>query len=210
MTVALGALEKYIHAPLSEEPHLLVRLALIHYQFEAIHPFPDGNGRVGRLLIPLIMAETMLMPQPLLYLSPYFERRQGAYYDYLLDVSRVGGWEAWIQFFLRGIIEQCEDTVARVTDLQRLNGEYRDRLRSGRAAGLPLQLVDLVFESPYLSVPLAQRRLDASYAGARKALDRLTMDGVLRLESEERPRIYSAPAVFEIINRPFGASNAAG
>jgi len=185
-------------------------LALIHYQFEAIHPFPDGNGRVGRLLIPLIMAETMLMPQPLLYLSPYFERRQGAYYDYLLDVSRVGGWEAWIQFFLRGIIEQCEDTVARVTDLQRLNGEYRDRLRSGRAAGLPLQLVDLVFESPYLSVPLAQRRLDASYAGARKALDRLTMDGVLRLESEERPRIYSAPAVFEIINRPFGASNAAG
>jgi Fic family protein len=179
-------------------------LALIHYQFETIHPFPDGNGRIGRLLIPLIMAETGLMPQPLLYLSPYFERRQDAYYDHLLAVSRTGAWEAWVHFFLRGIIEQCEDTIARVTRLQQLNAEYRDRLRGGRAAGLPLQLVDLILESPYLSVTHAQRVLGASYAGARGALDRLQAEGMLQVISEDRPRIYFAPAVFEIINRPFG------
>ena len=111
MKLALGALEKFLHAPSSLPP--LVRLALVHYQFEAIHPFLDGNGRVGRLLMSLLLVTEKLLPQPLLYLSGFFEARRQDYYSHLLSVSQRGSWEPWIMFFLEGVAEQSSDAMTR-------------------------------------------------------------------------------------------------
>src|SRR5438093_2787845 len=107
MTEALGHLEKYLHSASSLPP--LVRLALIHYQFEAVHPFLDGNGRIGRLLLTLLLNSENVLPQPLLYLSAYFERNRNEYYRRLLAVSQNGEWIEWLSFFLRGIAEQSRD-----------------------------------------------------------------------------------------------------
>ena len=106
---SLGELEKFCHAP-SPLP-LLIRLALIHYQFEAIHPFLDGNGRIGRLLLTLLLSSENVLPQPMLYLSAFFERNRDEYYRRLLAVSRDGQWLEWISFFLRGVAEQSRDAV---------------------------------------------------------------------------------------------------
>ena len=102
----MADLEKYLNSDDQTIPPL-IKLALVHYQFETIHPFPDGNGRVGRLLIPLILCERKEISQPLLYLSPYFEKNYDEYIDKMLAVSRVGAWEDWIEFFLVGVEETC-------------------------------------------------------------------------------------------------------
>ena len=111
MMAVLGDFERYLHA----ESHLppLIRIGLIHYQFETIHPFLDGNGRIGRLLITLLLCAWDLLPQPLLYLSAYFERWRDAYIDLLYAVSQRGAWNAWLVFFLQGIAIQARDAVAR-------------------------------------------------------------------------------------------------
>jgi Fic family protein len=124
MLEALDAFEKYLHAG-STVP-TLVRLALIHYQFEAIHPFLDGNGRVGRLLI------TFLLNDRLLYLSAFFERHRADYYRLLLGVSRRGAWFEWIDFFLRAVTEQANDAIARVRRILDLHADYRRRITSTR------------------------------------------------------------------------------
>lgn len=203
MKLALGALEKFIHSNDDTVPHVLVHLALIHYQFEAIHPFPDGNGRVGRLLIPLIMAERELMSQPLLYLSSYLERYKQAYYDRMLEVSRSGAWSEWIRFFLGAVAAQAKDTIDRVHDLRQLQGEYRDRLQSTRTTAFALQLADAVFERPYISVPDATRILGVTYRAARNTIDRLTRADILReLPGPNHPKLFLAHGVFGILNRP--------
>lgn len=104
MKEALGELEKYLHAVSPLPP--LVRMALVHYQFEAIHPFLDGNGRIGRLLITLLLCAEGLLPQPLLYLSAFFERHRPDYYRLLLAVSQEGRWVDWVSFFLDGVAQQ--------------------------------------------------------------------------------------------------------
>lgn len=111
MEHALGQFEAYLHAP-SSVP-LLIRLAAIHYQFEAIHPFLDGNGRIGRLIITLLLCQEGALPEPLLYLSAYFERYRNDYYRLLLAVSQSGKWIDWISFFLRGVAEQSRDALVR-------------------------------------------------------------------------------------------------
>src|SRR5436309_5025335 len=150
MTQALRDFEKYLHEPPVLPP--LVRLALIHYQFEAIHPFLDGNGRIGRLLITLLLCAEGLLPQPLLYLSAYFERHRLEYYRLLLAVSQSGGWSEWICFFLRGVAEQSNDAIRRSDRLLQLMQDYRERLQSARTSALLLQLVDRLFMTPATTV----------------------------------------------------------
>ena len=116
MQESLHALETFLHASPTLPP--LMRLGLIHYQFEAIHPFLDGNGRVGRLLITLLLCAWDLLSEPLLYLSAYFDAHRQDYYDLLLRVSQHGAWEDWLTFFLRGIATQAQDSVARAGRLQ--------------------------------------------------------------------------------------------
>lgn len=182
MTEALDALEKYLHRENSYPP--LMRLAFIHYQFEAIHPFLDGNGRIGRLLISLLLVDWNLLPLPLLYLSAYFERRRQDYYDLLLGVSERGTWHEWVMFFLRGVAEQAVDANNRAKRLQDLQIEWRRQLIKARASASSLHLADSLFESPMLSISKAQQVLGVTYHSAQRSVERLVRAGILRQRGE--------------------------
>ncbi|MGH9801333.1 MAG: Fic family protein, partial [Blastocatellia bacterium] len=166
MQRALGEFEKYLHAD-SELP-LLVRLALIHYQFESIHPFLDGNGRVGRLLLTLLLCHHETLPQPLLYLSAFFERNRDDYYRLLLGVSQRGLWDEWVRYFLLGIEQQSKDAVKRAARLLELHQQYRDRLQSARASALLLSLIDDLFAHPVTTVSSAAESLGVTPRSARQ------------------------------------------
>ena len=199
MQDALTALEKYLHEENEHPP--LVRLALIHYQFEAIHPFIDGNGRIGRLLLALLLINWDLLPLPLLYLSAYFERRRQEYYDLLLAVSERGAWSEWLDFFLRGVAEQSRDTIVRAKRLQDLQAEWRQRLTHTRASALPLRLADSLFESPIITIPQAQRVLDVSYPAAHHIIEKLVQANILQLRDEAAySKTYIAEEILRVVS----------
>lgn len=198
MTDALTAFEKYLHERDAYPP--LVRLACIHYQFEAIHPFIDGNGRVGRLLVPLLMVSWGLLPHPLLYLSVYFERRRGDYYRLLMAVSTHGDWRAWIAFFLHGVADQARDAVARAKRLQDLQAGWRDTLQKERASTLVLRLADALFERPILTIPVVAEALGTSYPSAKAAVAKLEAMGALRqVPAEGAAKTYAATGILDIV-----------
>jgi Fic family protein len=194
---ALEAFEQFLRAP-SERP-FLIDLALLHYQFEAIHPFRDGNGRVGRLLIPLLLCERNILTKPLLYLSAYLERHRAQYMDLLLRVSQKGEWERWIEFFLNGVAEQAVDGVERATKLMTLWRDYRKRLQTARMSILAQNLVDQLFQQPAMSVGLAQQVLGVSFASAQNNIVRLVKLGILQeMTGRKRDRIFIAPEILQL------------
>ena len=198
MQIALDALEKYLHA--EEDTPPLVRLAFIHYQFEAIHPFIDGNGRIGRLLISLLSVHWDLLPLPLLYLSAFFEKHRDAYYALLMAVSARGAWREWVAFFLRGVAEQARDAVSRARRLQDLQLEWRKRLTSARASALLLRLADELFESPVITIQQAREHLKITYPSAQKNIQKLVDAQVLRpLRGAAYGKTFVADAIFRII-----------
>ena len=206
MKEALRSLESYLHDKSGLPP--LIRLGLIHYQFEAIHPFLDGNGRVGRLLTTLLLCAWGLLPQPLLYLSAYFEAHRQAYYDHLLAVSERGAWEAWLRFFLRGVRQQSGDAVLRARRLQQLREEYRQRLQGARAAARLLRMVDLLLARPIVSIPQAAQALGVSHQSAGRYVEALQAAGILReITGRARDRAYRADAVLEAISAPTACSD---
>ena len=198
---ALGALESYLHAEDGHPP--LVRLAFIHYQFEAIHPFLDGNGRIGRLLLALLLVRWRLLPLPLLYLSAYFERHRSAYYDHLLAVSRDGDWPAWVRFFLEGVAAQATDTVARIKALQDLQAAWRDDLMQTRAPATALRLMEYLFETPTLTITQVEKALNVTYVSASKAVSRLVNMEILQpiTPQAKRGKTYQAGDILEILRR---------
>lgn len=200
---ALSALERYLHADDVHPP--LVRLAFIHYQFEAIHPFVDGNGRIGRLLLSLLMVSWRLLPLPLLYLSAYFERHRQAYYDHLLQVSVQGAWEAWTRFFLLGVVSQATDTVQRIKQLQDLQREWRERLTDTRASALTIRLAEHLFVAPMLTVSQAAEVLGISYQGARKVVQKLLRARIIEptLPRSKRNRSYQATRILALVSQEF-------
>ena len=194
MHAALDALEKYLRGDDHYPP--LVRLALIHYQFETIHPFIDGNGRVGRILLPLLLVYWGLVPLPLLHLSAYFENHRDEYYQLLIGVSERGAWKAWLAFFLRGVAEQSGDAVARAKQLQDLQLGWRGQLQDGEAPGWILGLADLLFETPLVSAQMVRKRLRVSQTSAMEGLRRLEAMGILReIAGTGRNKLYFATAV---------------
>jgi Fic family protein len=197
MKQALAAFEKFLHGT-SERP-FLIDLALLHYQFEAIHPFRHGNGRVGRLLIPLLLCERNILTKPLLYLSAYFEKHRVEYSDLLLRVSQQAAWEAWIEFFLKGIAEQAMDGVERATKLMALWQDYRKRLQTARASILGQNLVDQLFMQPAMSVGLARQLLHVSFLSAQNNVMRLVKLGILKeMTGRKRNRIFIAPEILQL------------
>ena len=199
MHMALDALEKFIHAP-SDLP-ALTRLGLIHYQFEAIHPFLDGNGRVGRLLISLLLCQWGLLPRPVLYLSAYFERNRSEYYERLLAISRSGEWEVWLRFFLTGVRDQSREAAIRVQNLQQLRQRYRRHLASRRSAVRLSEAVDFLIGNPIFTVRGLQVGLDlADFKTAQRYVDALEEAGILReVTGRKRNRLYRADEVFNVI-----------
>ncbi len=198
---AMDALEKYLHTPSSLPA--VVRLALVHYQFEAIHPFHDGNGRVGRLLISLMLCLDGVLPQPLLYLSAYFERNRREYYDRLLEVSRAGAWNDWLTFFARGVAQEAMDAVDRATRLRDLQAEYNEQLQSARTSALLLKLVELLFAHPAVTASRVREMLDVTPRTAQQHIDRLREAGILtEVTGQKRNRIYIAPGILRVVQVP--------
>src|SRR5262249_33179750 len=172
---------------------LLVLLAQAHYQFEAIHPFNDGNGRVGRLLIPLLLCQRGSLPDPLLYLSAFFEQHRQDYYDCLLEVSRRGAWNEWIAFFARGVAEQARDAATRAVCLLDLWQTYHHRVVRFVRSSVVLRLVDELFASPFITINRASKVMGVAFKSARNSVDRLVEAGILReITGQQRYRVYSA------------------
>ena len=200
MKDTLDDFEKYLHDESAFPP--IVRLALIHYQFEAIHPFLDGNGRIGRLLITLILCSEGLLPQPLLYLSAFFERHRNQYYDMLLAVSQEGNWSEWISFFLEAVISQSKDAIQRSDQLLSLWKSYRDKMQQVRASALLLKLIDELFTNPVTTNRFATETLSITPRSAQNNIEKLEKVGILKeITGRGRNRIYIAPEIIDIVEQ---------
>ena len=203
----LDALERFVH---DESLPPLVHAALAHSQFEAIHPFLDGNGRVGRLLITLLLVERDVLPSPLLYLSAWFEATREEYYAHLLAVTRDGAWESWLAYFLDGVCAQAEDALARIQDIDELYERWQDEL-AGVRSGRPEQVLRLFVGNPFRTVGGIAKELDVAYTTARRAIDRLEEAGIVALVGEaRRNRVYCARAMLEILEAPHAAGRSRG
>jgi len=195
---ALNELEKFIHADM--EIPTLARAGMIHYQFEAIHPFLDGNGRVGRLIIMLLFHEWNILSQPLLNLSAYFERHRQEYYDHLLAVSQRGKWEEWLRFFLRGISLQAQDSVFRMTSLQGIRTRYEALAQADRNSARMAAVVDFVFSRPILTIKQLENGLDMPYMAAKRYVEKLADAGVLQeTTGYARNRVFQANEIFDAL-----------
>jgi len=201
MKDAMSDWEKYLHSEPGEPP--LVRCGLMHYQFEAIHPFLDGNGRVGRLLITFFLCQRGYLPQPLLYLSAYFERNRAEYYDRLLRVSTAGDWLGWLGFFLRGIVTQAKDAVNWSAQLIDLHENYRRRLLGKRVPKGAHGIVDELFVNPYITISGASKRWSVSYKTARSAIEKLAELNILEeVTGQKRNRVYRASELLHMLSEP--------
>ncbi len=199
MNLTLADLEKFIHA--STDIPALARAAMIHYQFEAIHPFLDGNGRIGRLLMVLLLAEWQVLPQPLLNLSVYFERYRQEYYDHLLAVSQRGDWEAWLRFFLRGVSAQAQDSVVRMERLEAIRTRYQSIVNSERNSERMGTVVDFLFGRPIFTAKQLSEGMDMPFKTARQYIEKLVQAGVLReVTGYARNQIYRADEVFKALD----------
>ena len=200
MQASLDAFERYLNEP-SDLP-FVIWLAIVHYQFEAIHPFRDGNGRIGRLLLVLLMCVHNVLCQPLLYLSAYFEKHRAEYYDGVLAVSQQGDWERWLRYFLRAIEEQSKDAVQRATTLNNLRDKYREGLQSApRASALLLKTVDKLFDYPVVTIPRLSRILGVTYRATQQIVDKLVDAGILtEATGQARNRIYFAVEIYRAID----------
>jgi Fic family protein len=195
---ALGKWEEFLqeHDVLPD----LVQCALLHEQFEAIHPFLDGNGRVGRLLITLFLMERGRLSQPLLYLSSYIEAHRQDYYDLLQRVRTHGDWNAWIVFFLTGVKETAQQALRQTSILVDLRESYYKQLLGFPKAA---NLIDQLFVNPYITVGRAERELKTSNPTARKAIEIMEKSGILReTTGRDWGKVYLASAIADAIQNP--------
>lgn len=193
----LDTLEKYIYKEKSIEP--LILCFMVHYQFETIHPFLDGNGRVGRLLLSLMIYEQCQLSKPWLYLSAFFDKYKDEYINLLFQVSTKGNWRDWIAFCLRGTIEQSKDALSRFDKLLKLRNQYMELLNQAGGNIRLNRLVEHLFESPAITVSQFAEMCGIQYNTARADIIRLVNASVLS-ESDivARPKIYFAPDILEI------------
>ncbi len=195
MMEALSDWERFLH--IRDRIPDLIQCALMHEQFEAIHPFLDGNGRIGRLLITLFLIERGRLSQPLLYLSAYFEAHRQDYYDLLQRVRTHGDWHGWIRFFLAGVAETAREGVRRASRLMGLRERFQKRLRERPKA---LALLDHLFLNPYMSVARAERVLKVSNPTARQVVRVLEQKGMLEeITGRSWGRLYLARPILEAI-----------
>ena len=176
MHIALDDLERFLD---ERTMPVLIQLAMAHYQFEAIHPFLDGNGRLGRLLIPLVLLERGVLPQPLLYLSAYFEQHRTRYYELLMNTSRTGDFTAWISYFLGGVAAQAAEAEERTVRLVELQASMRNELLQERASTNIVRTAELLFSTPYISSNWLAKTLDVTYPTAQSAINTLVSRGDL-------------------------------
>jgi Fic family protein len=190
LTESLNSFEKYLHADNGFDP--LVKAFLAHYQFETIHPFRDGNGRVGRLLLALTIADWCKLSNQWLYMSAFFEKRKTEYMDLMLGVSTHGDWEAWIKFCLEGVVAQSADAEKRCDKLLKLHCKFHARLKGGSVR--LSRLVDSLFDSPVISVKQYTKIFGVTYPTARSDLKKLQAHGIVEeLDKADLITYYSKP-----------------
>jgi len=196
VTRLLGELESYIHAQDSLPP--LVRAGLVHVQFESIHPYLDGNGRVGRLLIALLLEHWKLLCAPLLYLSLHFKRRRPDYYRLLSEVRRTGDWEEWSRFFLEGVAEIAEESATTARDLYRLVARDRERVLVAKGSSLTAaRLLELLPRRPVVTIPGVVKMLETTKPTATKSIELLESLGILKeTTGRKRDRTYRYAGYF--------------
>ncbi len=201
MTEALSDFEKFLH---NEHLDPLVLSGLAHAQFETIHPFLDGNGRVGRLLVTFLLVHRRVLQRPLLYLSYFLKLHRTEYYDRLMAVRMSGDWEGWMRFFLRGIAETAVDAVTTATSIVALREQHRERVQATRPFGLNgLRLLDLLYERPLINVGLVRDRLELSFVTAGKLVEGFQAAGLLNeTTGKRRGRVFRYSPYLELFADP--------
>ena len=195
----LGPWEAFLHET-SLPP--LVQVGLAHSQFEAIHPFLDGNGRVGRLVITLFLVERKILPAPLLYLSAFFESTRQEYYNRLRGITESGEWDAWILYFLSGVARQSEDAVSRAERINALLAIWRLG-PAGRSSSLVSSMIDHLAENPFCTVNGMGEKLNVAFTTAQRSIGRLESAGILfRVSAGKRNRVYCGQALLSILEEP--------
>lgn len=194
----LGRWESFLH---ERELPPLIQIALAHYQFEAIHPFVDGNGRVGRLLIILFLIERKVLPAPLLYLSAFFEQTRPEYYAHLRGVTDRGEWAPWLEYFLEGVARMSEDVLSRAAKINSLVATWQRKLAGTPRA--PQMLAPLLAENPFVTANSAAKRLRVAFTTAQRAIGVLESRGILRrVAGEQRHRVYCAWSLLRVLEEP--------
>src|SRR2546427_9237470 len=178
LATAMKDIEQFIQNPPDEMP-VLVQCAVLHYQFESVHPFVDGNGRIGRLLITLFLCEKKILPHGLLYLSQYLEQNKTEYFDRLLGVSQRNEWSEWVEFFLKGVSLQSSETIGNVQKLLDLRNRYEDKLRRRHATQRAHLLTDGLFSNPYTTVKNASEFLKVTFVTAQATINVLVNEEIL-------------------------------
>lgn len=197
----MGALERFLHARTDGLP-TLVRIALAHVQFETIHPFVDGNGRIGRLLVTLLLLYSGVLRKPILYLSLYLKQYKSTYYELLNRVQETGDWEAWLQFFLKGVRTTAEEAVNTSMRLLELFATHRSIVEgSGRRAGSALRVFRELRARPILSITVATEHTNLSFSAASSAMQLLVDQGIAReLTGKQRGRLFAYEEYVAILN----------
>ena len=198
MLVCMNQLEAFINGSFDLPP--LIKEALVHYQFEAIHPFQDGNGRVGRLLLTLSLCAEKIVEHPLLYVSEYIEKRKDEYYALLFAVSSEGAWLPWIEFFLRAVAEQAKDAQSRAKKLHDLMIHLRERLVAVKAPATTFRVLDELFFIPVISTVRATQLVGGQGKTGRRAIERLYEAGILKEFKAGRERKRNKFHIAEEIN----------
>jgi Fic family protein len=196
----LDELLEYTNVP--QPIHSLIKLGLIHYQFETIHPFRDGNGRLGRLLVSLGLQREELLTEPYLYLSAYFNEYRNDYTNLLTHVRTRGAWDDWLHFFLRGIWQQAKEAVKRGEQLLELRRKYVTEYQTHRSEYI-LPLTQQLFKNPYITAKQAEQQFEFSHTTAYSLIETLEDDGVLtEVESDGSSRLYQATDIYELLDQP--------
>ena len=195
---AMSAWERYIHG---DAPDRLVQLAVLHAEFEALHPFLDGNGRLGRMLVPLFLWQHNLIRSPMFYISAYFEARRDTYYDGLRAVSRDDDWTGWCRFFLEAVRAQAEENLIKTRDILNLYESMKDRMVNITRSQYAIRVLDWIFERPIFKSTDFMAAASIPRPTARRLLDVLRDGGILRVivpGSGRRAAVYVYPALLHV------------
>lgn len=201
MNEALDNFEKFLHDRMSLP--VLIHCGLAHAQFETIHPFLDGNGRIGRLLITFLLCERKILSKPLLYLSYYFKAHRAEYYDRLTAIRNSGEWEAWLKFFLRGVYEVSQASTNTARDILQLREQHRGLITKKMASSANgLKLFDHLFEKPIITISLAKEIMDVSYVTASSVVQQMEGLGVLKeITGQKRNKVFRYDPYISLFNR---------
>ena len=199
---SMSALEKFLH-DIPERTPILIKAALSHVQFETVHPFSDGNGRIGRLLITLLLCHEGVLRQPLLFLSLYFKQHRSQYFDLLMKVRQEGDWEAWLSFFVDGVREMAEGAVTTARRLNDIAQEDRKKIRDlGRKAGSALRIHQVLQGRPIANIPFLSSKTKISPPTVTGVLDALQKIGIVKeVTGRKRNRLYAYEKCLDILRQ---------